>query len=77
MFVGLFLIDTFCLFQLVHLPYQTKLGHIQSKTLDDFKKVFDKSLEREESFDIADFDCTQSFMLKFDKICEGILSKFV
>ncbi|CAL9129171.1 unnamed protein product [Musa acuminata var. zebrina] len=70
MFVGMFLNDTFCLFQLVHPPYQIKLGHIQSKTLYDFKEVSDKTLETEESFAIAAFYCTQSFKLKFDKICK-------
>ncbi|CAD5189586.1 unnamed protein product [Musa acuminata subsp. malaccensis] len=70
MFVGLFFIDTFFLFQLVHPPYQTKLGHIQSKTLVDFKEVFDKSFKREELFAIVAFDYTQSLMLNFDKICE-------
>ncbi|CAL9062741.1 unnamed protein product [Musa banksii] len=73
MFMGLFLIDTFCLFQLVHPRYQIKLGHIQSKTLDDFKEVFEKACEKEESFAIVAFDCTQSFMLKFDKICEDTI----
>ncbi|CAD5189587.1 unnamed protein product [Musa acuminata subsp. malaccensis] len=58
------------LLQLVH-PHQIKLSHIQSKTLDNFKEVFDKSLEREELFAIAAFDCTQSLMLKFDKIYEN------
>ncbi|CAL9197960.1 unnamed protein product [Musa hybrid cultivar] len=68
MFVGVFLNDRFCLFQLFHPPYQTKLGHIQSKTRYNFKEVFYKTLEREESFAFVAFDCTHSFMLKFDKI---------
>ncbi|CAL9197958.1 unnamed protein product [Musa hybrid cultivar] len=77
MFAGMFLIDTFYLFQLVYLSYQTKLGHIQSKTLNNFKKVFDKAFEREESFAIVAFNFTQSFKLKFDKIYKSRLSKFL
>ena len=50
---------------------------IRLYNLDDFKKVFDKALQRGEPFAIGVIDCTQSFMLKFDKIYEGILSKFV
>ncbi|CAL9062744.1 unnamed protein product, partial [Musa banksii] len=54
-----------------------ELQYISLITLDDFKEVFDKTLERGESFVIVAFDCTQSFKLKFYKICKGILSEFV
>ncbi|CAL9079582.1 unnamed protein product [Musa textilis] len=46
---------------------ETKL--LQAKTLDDFKEALDKAIERE-GFAVAVHDCTQSFMLKFDKGCE-------
>lgn len=48
------------------------LGHIRAKTLDGFKEALDKALERGEGFAIAAHDCTQVFMSKFDKGCEGI-----
>ena len=54
-----------------------KVGPYTVQTLYDFKEVFDKTLETEESFTNAAFYCTQSFKLKFDKICKGTLSEFV
>ncbi|URD89498.1 GTP-binding protein that may be involved in cell development (By similarity) [Musa troglodytarum] len=57
------------LLQLVNPAYQSMLGHIRAKTLDDFKEALDKAIERE-GFAVAVHDCTQSFMLKFDKGCE-------
>lgn len=47
------------------------LGHVRAKTLNDFKEALDKAIERE-GFAVAVHDCTQSFMLKFDKGCEGM-----
>ncbi|THU44683.1 hypothetical protein C4D60_Mb02t09940 [Musa balbisiana] len=57
------------LLQLVNPAYQSMLGHIRAKTLNDFKEALDKAIERE-GFAVAVHDCTQSFMLKFDKGCE-------
>lgn len=56
---------------MVHPAYQAMLGHLRSKTLNDFKEAFDKALERGEGFAVAACACIQSFMLKFDKGCEG------
>ncbi|CAL9203938.1 unnamed protein product [Musa hybrid cultivar] len=58
------------LLQLVNPAYQSMLGHVRAKTLSDFKEALDKAIERE-GFAVAVHDCTQSFMLKFDKGCEG------
>ncbi|WOL03009.1 protein ROOT HAIR DEFECTIVE 3 [Canna indica] len=58
------------LLQLVNPAYETMLGHIRAKTLDGFKEALDKALERGEGFAAAVHDCTQSFMLKFEKGCE-------
>ncbi|XP_009389470.2 protein ROOT HAIR DEFECTIVE 3 [Musa acuminata AAA Group] len=58
------------LLQLVNPAYQSMLGHVRAKTLNDFKEALDKAIERE-GFAVAVHDCTQSFMLKFDKGCEG------
>lgn len=63
-------------FQLVNPSYQTMLGHIRSKILDDFKGSLDKALESGEGFASAALDCTKSCMKKFDKDCEGILLGF-
>ncbi|URD87634.1 GTP-binding protein that may be involved in cell development (By similarity) [Musa troglodytarum] len=62
------------LLQLVNPAYQSMLGHIRAKTLDDFKEALDKAIERE-GFAVAVHDCTQSFMLKFDKGCEVCAAK--
>ncbi|KAJ0971357.1 hypothetical protein J5N97_019316 [Dioscorea zingiberensis] len=55
------------LLQLVHPAYQSMLGHLRSKTLDDFKEALDKGLERGERFSVAARDFTQLFMSKFDE----------
>ncbi|THU72093.1 hypothetical protein C4D60_Mb04t08460 [Musa balbisiana] len=57
------------LLQLVSPAYQTMLGHIRSKVLDDFKEAFDKALEKK-GFAVAALECTQSSMFKFDRCCE-------
>ena len=48
------------------------LGHLRSRTLDNFKQSFDRALDRGEGFAMASNDCTQSFMLAFDEGCAGI-----
>ncbi|XP_042468131.1 protein ROOT HAIR DEFECTIVE 3-like isoform X2 [Zingiber officinale] len=58
------------LLQLVHPIYQATLGHIRTKSLDDFKEALDKALESGEMFSSAADACTRSIMLKFDKGCE-------
>ncbi|KAJ8643423.1 hypothetical protein MRB53_005171 [Persea americana] len=54
---------------LVHPTYQAMLGHLRSRTLDNFKQSFDRALDRGEGFAMASNDCTQSFMLAFDEGC--------
>nr|XP_010925000.3 LOW QUALITY PROTEIN: protein ROOT HAIR DEFECTIVE 3 [Elaeis guineensis] len=58
------------LLEMVHPAYQSMLGHLRSKTLDDFKEAFHKALERGEGFAVAARACIQSFVLKFEKGCE-------
>lgn len=48
------------------------LGHLRSKTLDNFKDAFDKALNRGEGFAVAAHDCTQSLITVFDEECAGI-----
>ncbi|KAJ6803042.1 protein ROOT HAIR DEFECTIVE 3-like [Iris pallida] len=55
------------LLQLVHPAYQSVLGHLRSKTLDDFKAALDNALERGEGFAVAARDCTKSFLTSFDE----------
>ncbi|KAG0493070.1 hypothetical protein HPP92_006468 [Vanilla planifolia] len=55
------------LLQLVHPAYQSVLGHLRSKILEDFKVAFENALEAGEGFAAAARDCTQSFMSKFDE----------
>ncbi|KAL6005921.1 Cell wall protein rhd3 [Asimina triloba] len=58
--------------QLVHPAYQAMLGHLRSRTLENFKEAFDKALNRGEAFAIAACDCTQSNMSVFDEGCSDI-----
>ncbi|XP_008808503.1 protein ROOT HAIR DEFECTIVE 3-like [Phoenix dactylifera] len=58
------------LLEMVYPAYQSMLGHLRSKTLDDFKEAFAKALERGEGFAVAVHTCTQSFMSKFENGCK-------
>ncbi|KAJ6815837.1 protein ROOT HAIR DEFECTIVE 3-like [Iris pallida] len=55
------------LLQLVHPAFQSVLGHLRSKALDDFKASLDNALGRGEGFAIAARDCTKSVMTSFDE----------
>ncbi|KAJ6812836.1 protein ROOT HAIR DEFECTIVE 3-like [Iris pallida] len=55
------------LLQLVHPAYQSVLGHLRSKTLDNFKAALDNALGRGEGFAVASHDCTKVFMSSFDE----------
>ncbi|XP_077212329.1 protein ROOT HAIR DEFECTIVE 3-like [Tasmannia lanceolata] len=55
------------LLHLVHPAYQSMLGHLRSRTLDNFKEAYDKVLNKGEGFAVASRDCTQSFMSIFDE----------
>ncbi|OVA01312.1 RHD3/Sey1 [Macleaya cordata] len=57
------------LLQLVQPAYQSMLGHLRSRTVDNFKDAFDKALKGGEGFAVAAHDCTQSFMSIFDEGC--------
>lgn len=62
---------------MVYPAYQSMLGHLRSKTLNDFKEAFAKALEIGEGFAVAAHTCTQSFKTKFENGCEGsILREF-
>ncbi|XP_058069007.1 protein ROOT HAIR DEFECTIVE 3-like isoform X2 [Magnolia sinica] len=52
---------------LVHPAYQSMLGHLRSRTLDNFKEAFDKALEKGERFAVAARVCIQSSMSVFDE----------
>ncbi|ONK76557.1 uncharacterized protein A4U43_C03F29510 [Asparagus officinalis] len=58
------------LLQLVHPVYQSMLGHIRSKVLDESKAALTKSLEGGEGFAVAARDCAQSYMSAFDEGCK-------
>ncbi|XP_010904950.1 protein ROOT HAIR DEFECTIVE 3 [Elaeis guineensis] len=58
------------LLEMVYPAYQSMLGHLRSKTLDDFKEAFAKALERGEGFAVAAHTCAQSFKSKFENGCE-------
>ncbi|KMZ69075.1 Protein ROOT HAIR DEFECTIVE 3 [Zostera marina] len=55
--------------QLVHSAYQSVLGHLRSKTMENFKEALDKSLRNGEGFAVASHDCSQHFMSLFDEGC--------
>lgn len=50
------------------------LGHLRSRTLDNFKEAFDKALDRGDGFAVAARECIQSFMSAFDEGCAGIFA---
>ncbi|KAJ6711462.1 PROTEIN ROOT HAIR DEFECTIVE 3-like protein [Salix purpurea] len=55
------------LLQLVQPAHQSMLGHIRSRTLENFKEAFEKALNAGEGFSLAAVTCTQNHMDKFDK----------
>ncbi|KAH0452618.1 hypothetical protein IEQ34_019917 [Dendrobium chrysotoxum] len=58
------------LLQFVQPAYHSMLGHLRSKTLEDFKARFEKALESGEGFAAAANDCTQSLMSEFNEGCK-------
>ncbi|KAJ9168585.1 hypothetical protein P3X46_020087 [Hevea brasiliensis] len=54
---------------LVHPAYLTILGHLRSKTLENFKSRLEQSLNCGEGFAASVRTCGQSCMLEFDKGC--------
>ncbi|XP_020697324.1 protein ROOT HAIR DEFECTIVE 3 [Dendrobium catenatum] len=58
------------LLQFVQPAYHSMLGHLRSKTLEDFKARFEKALESGEGFATAANDCTQSLMSAFNEGCK-------
>ncbi|XP_024972185.1 protein ROOT HAIR DEFECTIVE 3-like isoform X2 [Cynara cardunculus var. scolymus] len=63
------------LIQLVQPTYQLMLEHIQSETLDKFKKALHDALSGGQGFAIAACDCTTSFMKLFDEQCKDATIK--
>ncbi|XP_028556728.1 protein ROOT HAIR DEFECTIVE 3-like isoform X2 [Dendrobium catenatum] len=58
------------LLQFVQPAYHSMLGHLRSKTLEDFKVRFEKALKSEEGFVVVANDCTQSLMSAFNEACK-------
>ncbi|XP_066331758.1 LOW QUALITY PROTEIN: protein ROOT HAIR DEFECTIVE 3-like [Miscanthus floridulus] len=54
------------LLQLVNPAYQSLLGHLRTRIVEEFKESLDRALTKE-GFAIAARDCTQTFLEKFDK----------
>ncbi|CAN6440659.1 unnamed protein product [Victoria cruziana] len=54
---------------LVYPAYQSVLGHLRSKTLDNFKNVFDQALQQGEGFAVAAENCATCCMSEFDHGC--------
>ncbi|KAI3684189.1 hypothetical protein L6452_33409 [Arctium lappa] len=63
------------LIQLVQPTYQLMLEHVQSETLDKFKKALNDALSGGQGFSIAACDCTTSFMRIFDEQCKDATVK--
>ncbi|XP_010242217.1 PREDICTED: protein ROOT HAIR DEFECTIVE 3 [Nelumbo nucifera] len=61
--------------QLVQPAYQSMLGHIRSRTLENFKEAFDKALSGGEEFAVAARHCTKSSMTQFDEGCADVAIK--
>ncbi|XP_042490414.1 protein ROOT HAIR DEFECTIVE 3 homolog 2-like [Macadamia integrifolia] len=53
----------------VHPDYQTMLGHLRSKYLNNFKNGLEQSLNRGQGFSASVRICTQSCMREFDEGC--------
>ncbi|KAF3785806.1 ROOT HAIR DEFECTIVE 3 protein [Nymphaea thermarum] len=54
---------------LVYPAYQSVLGHLRSRTLDNFKIVFDQALQQGEGFAVAAENCATRCMSEFDQGC--------
>ncbi|KAK8931026.1 Protein ROOT HAIR DEFECTIVE 3 [Platanthera zijinensis] len=63
------------LLQFVQPAHRSLLAHLRSKTFEDFKWAFEKTLERGDGFAVAVRDCCQSFMFKFDEGCKDAAIK--
>ncbi|XP_020274444.1 protein ROOT HAIR DEFECTIVE 3 homolog 2-like isoform X2 [Asparagus officinalis] len=53
--------------KLVHPAFQTMLGHLRSKALEQFKIDIEQSLQNGKEFAVSVRECTKSSMLEFDK----------
>ncbi|KAJ4976881.1 hypothetical protein NE237_001987 [Protea cynaroides] len=53
----------------IHPAYQTMLGHLRFKSLNNFKNGLEQSLNRGEGFSASVRICTQSCMHEFDEGC--------
>lgn len=62
----------FLIHQLVQPAYQSMLGHIRSRTLDNFKDAFENALKGGQGFAEAARDSTKLFMNLFDEESTGI-----
>ncbi|KAG9451923.1 hypothetical protein H6P81_004827 [Aristolochia fimbriata] len=57
---------------LVHPAYQAMLGHLRSKSLENFKNRLEQSLKKGEGFAASVCECNRSCMLDFDQGCEDV-----
>ncbi|XP_058106113.1 protein ROOT HAIR DEFECTIVE 3 homolog 2-like isoform X2 [Magnolia sinica] len=57
---------------LVHPAYQAMLGHLRSKSLDNFKNGLEQSMKRGKGFAASVRDITTSCMLEFDQGCADV-----
>lgn len=58
------------LLQFVKPAHRSLLARLRSKTFEDFKLTFEKTLERGDGFAVAVRECSQSVMFKFDEGCK-------
>lgn len=65
-----------CFFQLVYPAFITMVGHLRSKSLQNFKMRLEESLHKGEGFAVAVRTCKNSCMLDFDSGCAGTPSKY-
>ncbi|XP_042487184.1 protein ROOT HAIR DEFECTIVE 3-like [Macadamia integrifolia] len=57
------------LLDIVQPAYLSMLGHIRSRTLDNFMEAFEKALNGGEGFALAASNCVQASMTSFDEGC--------
>ncbi|XP_068649719.1 protein ROOT HAIR DEFECTIVE 3-like [Aristolochia californica] len=57
---------------LVHPAYQAMLGHLRSKSLENFKNRLEQSLKRGEGFAASVRECNRSCMIDFDQGCQDV-----
>uniref|UniRef100_A0A1D1Y028 Protein ROOT HAIR DEFECTIVE 3 homolog n=1 Tax=Anthurium amnicola TaxID=1678845 RepID=A0A1D1Y028_9ARAE len=54
---------------LVHPAYQTMLGHLRSRALENFKNELEQSMKRGQGYAVAIRECARSCLREFDQGC--------